>query len=156
MITQYRNGEDPYAGGQHRGIDIAGPVGAPVLAAAAGEVRFAGTVGSSGLTVSVRTADGFDTSYLHLSSTSVRAGERVGAGDRLGAVGTSGTRSAAQSHLHFGVREAGSEHAYRDPLGFLPPPPVAGRPAPEPTPAPQPVPLTPAPQPAPDGPTSAA
>ncbi|HZG49426.1 MAG TPA: peptidoglycan DD-metalloendopeptidase family protein [Thermoleophilaceae bacterium] len=151
VITPYRNGDDPYAGGQHRGIDIAGTVGAPVLAAAAGEVRFAGTAGSSGLTVSVRTADGFDTSYLHLSSTSVRAGERVVAGDRLGAVGTSGTRSAAQPHLHFGVREAGSEHAYRDPLAFLPPPPVAARPAPEPAPAPQPILLTPAPQPAPAG-----
>jgi murein DD-endopeptidase MepM/ murein hydrolase activator NlpD len=61
VITPYRNGEDPYAAGQHRGIDIAGAVGAPVLAAAGGEVRFAGTAGSSGLTVSVRTGDGFDT-----------------------------------------------------------------------------------------------
>ena len=49
VITTYRNGDDPYAGGQHRGIDIAGPVGAEVVAAAGGEVRFAGTAGSSGL-----------------------------------------------------------------------------------------------------------
>ena len=45
VITPYRNGDDPYAGGQHRGIDIAGALGAPVAAAAAGEVRFAGTAG---------------------------------------------------------------------------------------------------------------
>src|SRR4051812_31180159 len=69
VITSYRNGDDPYAAGQHRGIDIAAEVGAPVVAATGGEVRFAGTVGSAGLTVSIRTADGhFDTSYLHLSS----------------------------------------------------------------------------------------
>ncbi len=151
VITNYRNGDDPYAAGQHRGIDIAGEVGEPVVAAAGGEVRFAGTVGTSGLTVSVRTADGFDTSYLHLSATSVRAGERVLAGERLGAVGTTGTRSATEPHLHFGVREAGSEHAYRDPLDFLPPPLAAPRQAPDPThaPSPEPVPPAPAPEPAP-------
>jgi hypothetical protein len=148
LITEYRNADDPYAGGQHRGIDIAGPTGAPVVAAAGGEVRFAGTAGSSGLTVSVRTGDGFDTSYLHLSSLAVRAGDAVGAGDKLGAVGTSGRRSAVQPHLHFGVREAGSRHAYREPLDFLPAmpaPPPAQRPDPGPGPLPVPAPRAPAP-----------
>src|SRR5215217_6285430 len=93
VITKYRNGSDPYAGGQHRGIDIAAAVGTSVVAAAGGEVRFAGTAGSSGLTVSVRTSDGYDTSYLHLSSIAVRAGGHVRAGERLGAVGTTGERS---------------------------------------------------------------
>jgi peptidase M23-like protein len=151
VITQYRNGADPYAGGQHRGIDIAAAVGTPVVAAADGEVRFAGTAGSSGLTVSVRTADGFDTSYLHLSSFAVRAGARVAAGERLGAVGTSGTRSAVQPHLHFGVREAGTRHAYVDPLSMLPPataPPPSE--APRPVPAPAPSPLSPGPAPVPE------
>src|SRR5215211_8678278 len=121
VITPYRNGTDPYATGQHRGIDIAAPVGAPVVAVAGGEVRFAGTAGSSGLTIGVRTDDGFDTSYLHLSSIAVRAGARVSGGERIGAVGTSGTRSASAPHLHFGVRDAGTRHGYHDPLGFLPP-----------------------------------
>ena len=145
LITGYLNGDDPYAAGQHRGIDIAGALGAPVVAAAAGEVRFAGVAGSSGLTVSVRTDDGFDTSYLHLGAAHVRAGERVSAGQRLGAVGTSGVRSAAAPHLHFGVREAGSRHAYRDPLAFLPPPsaPAPAPKAPATAPLPEPVPATP-------------
>jgi hypothetical protein len=144
VITRYSNGDDPYASGRHRGIDIAGETGQPVAAAAAGTVRFAGTVGSSGLTVSVRTVDGFDTSYLHLSSVSVREGQSVAAGERLGAVGTSGTRSVERPHLHFGVREVGSRHAYRDPLTLLPaaamPPQV-----PVPGPAPAPAPVAPAP-----------
>src|SRR5215207_1191560 len=154
VITQYRNGSDPYAGGQHRGIDIAAPVGTPVAAAAAGEVRFAGTAGSSGLTVSVRTGDGYDTSYLHLSSIAVRAGAHVSSGERLGAIGTSGERSAAAPHLHFGVREAGSRYAYVDPLSLLPPavaPPPSETPKPGPVPAPAPLgpSLAPAPRRAP-------
>ena len=144
VITPYRLGANPYVAGQHRGIDIAAAVGRPVVAAAGGEVRFAGTVGSSGLTVSIRTADGrFDTSYLHLSSTTVEAGEAVSTGDRIGAVGTSGERSAAAAHLHFGVRRAGTEHAYRDPLSLLPQPLPTDhrRPGPAPAPGPRPFPL---------------
>ena len=147
VITPYRNGDDPYARGQHRGIDIAGQVGAPVVAATGGVVRFAGTAGYSGLTVGIRTADGrYDTSYLHLSAIAVRKGERVAAGERLGAVGTTGRRSAAQPHLHFGVRDAGSRHGYHDPLDFLPPP---ARPRPEPrrTPIPVGAPARPSPVP---------
>ena len=151
VITPYSNGTDPYASGQHRGIDIAAPTGASVVAAAGGEVRFAGTAGTSGLTVSIRTGDGYDTSYLHLSSLAVRAGGRVDAGDRIGAVGTTGTRSATQPHLHFGVRDAGSRHAYHDPLSFLPP--VAAVPrapdTPPPATAPDLAPAPPAANPAP-------
>jgi hypothetical protein len=151
VITPYRNGEDPYAAGQHRGIDIAAAVGTPVVAAASGQVRFSGVAGSSGLTVSIRTVDGaLDTSYLHLQDASVREGDSVAAGQRVGSVGTSGRRSAAAPHLHFGVREAGSRHAYRDPLAFLPP--QGPQPAPEGprgAPAPVPVPVRPAPAPAP-------
>ena len=139
VITPYRNGADPYAAGQHRGIDIAAPIGTPVVAAAGGQILHSSTVGSSGLTVSVRTSEGVDTSYLHLSSVTVREGQTVAAGERLGAVGASGTRSAEVPHLHFGVRESGSRHAYRDPLAFLPPAPV-GSPGSSPHSEPSPVP----------------
>ena len=155
VITPYRNGSDPYATGQHRGIDLAAPIGTPVRAAAAGDVRFAGTAGSSGVTISIRTSDGYDTSYLHLSALDVRAGAHVSAGERIGAVGTTGTRSAASPHLHFGVRDAGTRHAYHDPLAFLPPAPPASPapepPAPVPAPRPEPSPPPPAPVPLPAG-----
>ena len=147
VITHYRNGADPYAGGQHRGIDIAAEAGRPVVAAAGGTVRFAAVAGSSGLTVSVRTVDGrFDTSYLHLSALAVREGDAVSTGDRIGTVGTSGRRSAEIAHLHFGVREAGTRHAYVDPLTLLGPPPPAGPPdAPRVVPVPESVPVVPVP-----------
>ncbi|MEA2442756.1 MAG: hypothetical protein QOJ12_48 [Thermoleophilales bacterium] len=142
VVTPYRNGDDPYAGGQHRGIDIAAPVGAAVSSATSGRVTYVGVAGTSGLTVSVRTGDGrFDVSYLHLASAAVREGDAVGGGDRLGAVGVSGRRSVERPHLHFGVRDAGSDHGYRDPLDFLPPlaPPAARPEPPAAAPAPAPV-----------------
>jgi hypothetical protein len=165
VVTPFRNGDDPYAAGQHRGIDIAGHIGASVVAATPGLVRFAGTAGSSGSTVSVRSEDGrFDVSYLHLGSVAVRRGARVAAGEAIGTVGTTGVRSVERPHLHLGVRAAGTRHAYVDPLTLLPPPgtpaplppqavpvavpaPVRTAPAPAPVPAPR-VPALRAPRPA--------
>jgi murein DD-endopeptidase MepM/ murein hydrolase activator NlpD len=123
VLTAYVNAGGPYSPGQHRGVDIAGPPGTPVVSATGGHVRFAGTVGSSGLTVSVRTPDGrFDTSYLHLATAAVRAGDSLTTGARIGTLGATGRPSTTTPHLHFGVRDAGTRH-YRDPLDFLPPPP---------------------------------
>lgn len=151
VLTRYVNGSDPYAAGQHRGIDIGAPVGTPVVAAADGRVMFAGTAGSSGLTVGVATTDGrYETSYLHLSSTAVHRGDAVHSGERIGAVGTSGRRSAEAPHLHFGVRDAGTDHGYHDPLAFLPSPPPVDEPArPPASPAPVGEPATPTAAPAP-------
>src|SRR5947208_5140621 len=148
VLTQYRNGGDPYAAGQHRGIDIGAPVGSRVVAAAGGRVTVAGVVGSSGLTVSERSADGrFDLSYLHLAAVAVHPGDVLAPGAAVGAVGVSGRRSVEAPHLHFGVREAGTRDAYRDPLDFLAPP--TGGHAPDPAPAPVPVARPAAPEPAP-------
>jgi len=166
VIRVYDNGSDPYAAGRHRGIDIGAPVGEPVVAATGGSVTFAGTVGASGRTVNVVGTDGrHELSYLHLSEVAVREGQAIRAGDRLGAVGTTGVRSSSASHLHFGVRVAGSRHDYLDPLGFLPARPPASEPRrpaapvavpapPHVTPAPVPVatPRAPAAQPAPRSP----
>src|SRR5437763_16895175 len=64
VITQYRNGADPYARGQHRGMDIAASAGTPVVPAPGGAVAYAGDAGSSGLTVAAPTFDGLlETSY---------------------------------------------------------------------------------------------
>jgi len=146
VITPFRLGADPYAPGQHRGIDIAGSPGTRVTAAAAGVVRYAGMAGSSGLTVAVRTADRrFDTAYLHLSAVVVRAGERVAVGQTLGTVGSTGRRSAAAPHLHFGVRRAASRHGYLDPLVLLPGDPAPRSMPPARIPAPVAVPASPPP-----------
>ena len=138
VVTAYDYRGDPYAGGQHRGVDIAAEPGTRVRAAVGGRVTFAGAVGSSGLTVTVRATDGrHDVSYLHLGSAAVAVGDAVGRGAPIGTSGTSGRGSAAVPHLHLGVRLADSEHAYRDPLRLLGPR-GRGRDRPRGAPAPAP------------------
>lgn len=129
VITPYRNVADPYAAGQHRGIDVAAPVGATVRAVVDGAVSFSGRLPDGGQAVTVRSADGrWLVSSLHLSSRAVSRGERIVAGAVLGRVGTSGRRSAERPHLHLSVRHAG-DRSYVDPLTLLGAPRVA--PAPE-------------------------
>lgn len=119
VATVYENDNArPYAGGMHRGIDIAAGVGTPVVAARAGTVTYAGALGAAGNVVAVRSGP-FVTSYLHLGRVAVTRRARVDAGARVGEVGTTGRRSVSEPHLHFGVRLATSDR-YVDPLSLLP------------------------------------
>ena len=77
VLRPFAFGTDPYAAGQHRGIDIGGAHGTAVRAATAGTVSFAGTVPSSGRTVTVRTADGLSVTYLELGAVAVGRGDEV-------------------------------------------------------------------------------
>src|SRR6266566_3615420 len=81
----------PYAGGQHRGIEIGAATGDPVRASADGVVSFAGTTPGNGLTLSVRTADGYTVSLTQLGSLALHAGDSVAEGDTVGTVGPGGT-----------------------------------------------------------------
>ena len=120
VVTMYANDDArPYAGGMHRGIDVAAHRGAQVVAARGGTVTYAGPLGAAGTVVAVH-AGRYATSYLHLGDVSVLRGDRVASGARLGEVGTTGRRSVAEPHLHFGVRLAGVDNRYLDPLSLLP------------------------------------
>jgi hypothetical protein len=71
VLRPFVFGHDPYAGGQHRGVDIGAPAGTPVRAPAAGTISFAGTVPTGGKTITIRTADGYAVTLQRLGSTSV-------------------------------------------------------------------------------------
>jgi len=118
VVEAFRTGPDPFADGQHRGIDVAARVRTPARGACPGRVTFAGFAATAGRTVSVACGP-LTASYLHLSSITVRRGERVPAGVVLGAVGRSGRPRSAVAHLHFGVRWTGRRFAYVDPLSLL-------------------------------------
>ena len=135
----------PYAAGQHRGIDIGAPAGAPVGAPASGTVSFAGSVPGGGKIVTIQTADGYSVTLVHLGSFGVRRGAAVREGEPVGTVGPSGVPELDVPYVYLGIRRAGDEQGYLDPLLFLPAsspgavePPADGGEAvpPEPTPVP--------------------
>ncbi|MFS0709866.1 M23 family metallopeptidase [Brevundimonas phoenicis] len=88
----------------HGGIDIAVPIGTPVVAPADGVVEFAGPRGRGGNTVLIRHADGRVTGYAHLDSINVKAGDRVSQGTAFAASGNTGNSTGP--HLHFSARDA--------------------------------------------------
>src|SRR5947199_2630423 len=87
----------PYAGGQHRGVDVGGPEGAGVHAPADGTVTFAGSVPGGGKTIAIETPSGYSATLLHLGSIAVRRGAAVSEG---AVVGTAG----ADAFVYFGLR----------------------------------------------------
>src|SRR5436190_17354839 len=95
-------GDDPYAGGQHRGVDIAGALGSSVRAAAAGTVSFAGSVPGRGKTVTIQTADGYSVTHVYLASVAVRKGDVVAEGAVVGTIGPSDEPGTADPHVHLG------------------------------------------------------
>lgn len=99
----------------HKGVDIANKSGGAILAADAGVVVVSGwTNVGYGYHVIIDHGNGYKTLYGHLSSLSVVAGQRVGRGDVLGQMGSTGRSTG--THLHFEIRTAGGNV---DPLSYL-------------------------------------
>lgn len=86
----------------HEGLDLIVARGTPVLASASGVVQKVQTSKKLGKTVELLHDGGYVTVYAHLESVSVRAGQKLQAGQRLGTVGMSG--KAFAPHLHYEVR----------------------------------------------------
>jgi len=97
---------DPFTGGGafHAGLDFRGPVGAPILAAAAGTVSFTGVKQGYGNCVEISHGNGLLTRYAHMSRIVARVGQVVGPGHMIGAIGSTGRSTGP--HLHFEVRIA--------------------------------------------------
>ena len=108
----------PYSAG-HRGVDLAGAPGQPVLAAGAGTVVFAGMVAGRPV-VSVDHADGLRTTYEPVQP-GVAAGQPVSRGSPLGVLLAGHEGCPAEACLHWGLRR---EATYLDPLSLLRPPRV--------------------------------
>lgn len=89
----------------HTGVDIAGPYGQPIIAAAEGLVIHAGWRGGYGLAVVIDHGGGLATLYAHQSSINVAEGQVVTAGQKVGSIGSTGQSTGP--HLHFEVRVNG-------------------------------------------------
>ena len=108
--------KDPFTGHPafHAGQDFAGGYGSAIYSTAPGVVAFTGVRTGYGNVVEVDHGSGFKTRYAHLASISVRPGQRIGVGFRVGAMGSTGRSTGP--HLHYEVWENGR---VRDPTRFL-------------------------------------
>lgn len=89
----------------HPGIDFKGSRGDVAKCTANGRVVSAGWNGGYGNCVRVAHANGFETLYGHLSRITVKVGQELSVGDKVGEVGSTGRSTGA--HLHYEVRKDG-------------------------------------------------
>lgn len=85
----------------HPGLDFSGAMMTPVHVTAPGVVSFTGVRSGYGNTIEVDHGNGFKTRYAHLSTISVKVGQRVALGQRIGGMGSTGRSTGP--HLHYEV-----------------------------------------------------
>ena len=102
-------------GSLNKGIDIAGELGQPVLAASDGSVVYAGSgLRGYGELVIIKHSDTYVSAYGHNRKLLVREGQQVKVGQTIAEMGSTGTDRVK---LHFEIRRQGKPV---DPLQFLP------------------------------------
>lgn len=89
------------ANSSHQGIDIAAPIGTPVLAPADGVVIFSGVKDAYGKFLMIAHGYGVVTRYGHNSELLVKVGQKVSKGDQIAAVGDTGRSTGP--HLHYEI-----------------------------------------------------
>jgi lipoprotein NlpD len=100
-----------------KGVDIAGKLGDPVLAAAPGRVMYTGTgIRGYGKLIVIKHDNGFNSVYAHNREILVKEGQPVTRGQRIAELGDT---DAEGPRLHFEIRKSGKPV---DPMRYLPPP----------------------------------
>jgi murein DD-endopeptidase MepM/ murein hydrolase activator NlpD len=104
-------------GQMHWGIDLAAPLGTPILAAADGVVLRAGPATGYGNAIYIQDADGNVEIYGHMRYLYVEAGDVVSAGDLIAKVGSEGQSTGP--HLHFEIHLGSMTGRPTDPQAWL-------------------------------------
>ena len=104
-----------FNGGASKGVDIAGRLGDPVQASAAGRVVYSGEgIPAYGKLVIIRHSTVYLSAYAHNRAILVKEGQSVTKGQKIAELGATG---ADQAKLHFEIRRFGKPV---DPLQYLP------------------------------------
>ncbi|MGY1692248.1 M23 family metallopeptidase [Geodermatophilus sp. SYSU D01105] len=104
-------------GSMHWGIDLAAPLGTPIVAAVDGVVIRAGAASGYGNAIYIQDADGNVHIYGHMRYYSVKAGDIVHAGDPIAKVGSEGQSTGP--HLHYEIHRGGMTGRPIDPEQYL-------------------------------------
>ncbi|GHI86125.1 transglycosylase family protein [Streptomyces xanthophaeus] len=115
--TAYRVSGSSWSSGYHTGIDFPVATGTSVKSVSPGQIVSAGWAGAYGYQVVIRHTDGRYSQYAHLSALSVKAGQQVSGGQRIGRSGSTGNSTGP--HLHFEVRTGPGYGSDIDPLKYL-------------------------------------
>lgn len=98
----------------HRGIDIIGKIGTPVVATSSGVITDCGYHEKNGFYIEIKHDNIYTTRYHHLSKVEVEKNQKVALGNKIGEIGSSGFSTGP--HLHYEVIENGKPV---DPSKFL-------------------------------------
>ncbi|HYH24255.1 MAG TPA: M23 family metallopeptidase [Blastococcus sp.] len=104
-------------GSMHYGLDLAAPLGTPIVAATDGVVVRAGRASGYGNAVYIQDADGNVHIYGHMRYYDVVAGDIVRAGDQIAKVGNEGQSTGP--HLHYEIHRGGMSGRPTDPAKYL-------------------------------------
>ncbi|MFF5447865.1 transglycosylase family protein [Streptomyces sp. NPDC012888] len=115
--TAYRVSGSSWSSGYHTGVDFPVPTGTSVKSVGPGKVVSAGWSGAYGYEIVIRHTDGKFSQYAHLSALSVKQGEEVRGGQRIGRSGSTGNSTGP--HLHFEMRTGPGYGSDIDPLKYL-------------------------------------
>ncbi len=107
---------DPFTGivKIHEGIDIAAPVGTPIVAPADGSILSAGEKPGFGITVEIDHGTGLRTFFAHMQRVTVEPGASIKRGDIIGYVGLTGKTTGP--HVHYEIRRDGLA---ANPMNFI-------------------------------------
>lgn len=101
----------------HAGIDLAAPIGTPIVSVSSGTVVRTSSAGGCGRQIWIQHWENTITRYCHMDYFSVSTGDRVGPGQKIG--GTGNTGRSYGPHLHFEVHPNGIDGGPTNPAKWL-------------------------------------
>ena len=104
---------------KHEGTDLFGPEGTPLISVCSGQIEKLGWNRLGGERVGIRGEDGNYYYYAHLQSieSSLKIGQKIEKGARIGTMGHTGDALTTPDHLHFGIELPNGE--WINPYSFL-------------------------------------